>query len=175
MRHFLRSRGSAHPVNPRQPSRSGRVSVPSSRFTDFISPLRPIPGRVGGLPVRGRRGRGGAVPSREGVVPGIGSFRRGTGREPGILTRQSRGGGSVGVSRDLPVGAFRGVPRDRVPRPPRSGRRPVGGRGRAGSPCFSAGRACACFCLCVSVMCGPMCVCVWVLVSTVHNKLFLID
>ena len=98
-------------------------------------------GRFGGLPVRGRRGRGRAAPSRGGVVPGIGSLRRGTGREPGILTRQSRGGGRVGVSRGLPVGVLRGVPRDRVPRPPRSGRRPVGGRGRAGSPCPVSPRA----------------------------------
>jgi hypothetical protein len=82
-----------------------------------------------------------AVPLQAGggVIPGIGSFRRGTGREPGILTRlgQSRGGGCVGVSRDLPVGVFRGVPRDRVPRPPRSGRRPVGGFNTCYSPAFS--------------------------------------
>jgi hypothetical protein len=90
-----------------------------------------------------------SFPSCQGERTNSGSFSGlasalsgGAGREPGILTRQSRGGGRVGVSRDLPVGVLSGVPRDRVPRPPRGGRRPVGGRpGRAGSPCPVSSRA----------------------------------
>ena len=110
-----------------------------------------------------------AVPLQagEGVVPGIGSFRRGTGREPGILTRQSRGGGRVGVSRGLPVGVLRGVPRDRVPRPPRGGRRPGGpwveGGGQGRPALFLRGpRLCLFPSLCLRNLWAYGCVCVCV-------------
>jgi hypothetical protein len=78
------------------------------------------------------------------------------------------------------VGVLSGVPRDRVPRPPRGGRaraRGWKGEGKFALSCFFAGRDVSVLVsvsVSGSVICGPMGVCVCV-VCTVHNKLFLIE
>ena len=140
-----RSNGSAFSVSARPHTRSGRISMPSSRLSDFISPNPPTSGGLGGSRVRGRGGRGRGALRRGATAPGLGRLQRGgsvPGRQAGEARRPPRGGGRLSVSQRVSVGLGGVVPPlGRIPPSLRGGRGCWGGVGRGGQRHPASSRA----------------------------------